>query len=78
MSQTKYRQATSASADKHRDLIPRTGVGGGAALVEGASKFLQGYGKILGPLVLLIIGGILIYSKLKSLNQIVRERTGSD
>lgn len=61
MSQTKYRQATSASADKHRDLIPRTGVGGGAALVEGASKFLQGYGKILGPLVLLIIGGILIY-----------------
>lgn len=61
MSQAKYRQGTSASADKHRDLIPRTGMGGGAVFVESASKFLQSNGKILAPVIVLVIVGIFVW-----------------
>lgn len=61
MSQAKYRQGTSASDDKHRDLIPRTGMGGGAVFVESASKFLQSNGKILAPIIVLVIVGIFVW-----------------
>lgn len=61
MSQAKYRQGTSASADSHRDLVPRTGMGGGAVFVESASKFLQANGKIIAPVVVLIIVGIFVW-----------------
>lgn len=61
MSQAKYRQGTSASDDKHRDLIPRTGMGGGAVFVESASKFLQSNGKIIAPVIVLVIVGIFVW-----------------
>ena len=57
MSQAKYRQGTSASSDSRRDMIPRTGMGGGAVFVESASKFLQSYGKILAPVVVIVLVG---------------------
>lgn len=61
MSQAKYRQGTSAASDSRRDLVPRTGMGGGAVFVESASKFLQSNGKIIAPIVVLIIVGIFIW-----------------
>ncbi len=61
MSQAKYRQGTSASSDSRRDMIPRTGMGGGAVFVESASKFLQSYGKILAPVVVIVLVGIFVF-----------------
>jgi cyclophilin family peptidyl-prolyl cis-trans isomerase len=61
MSQAKYRQGTSASSDSRRDMIPRTGMGAGGVFVESASKFLQSYGKILAPVVVIVLVGIFVY-----------------
>lgn len=61
MSQSKYKQPISASADKHRDLVPRTGLGSGAIFVESAGKFLGTYGKILVPVILLLIVAVFTY-----------------
>lgn len=57
MSQAKYRQGHFRLLLEHRDLIPRTGMGGGAVFVESASKFLQS-SKILAPIIVLVIVGI--------------------
>ena len=48
-------EGLAASKDKSRDVVARTGLGAGAELVDGASKFLASYGKIIGPVVVLLI-----------------------
>lgn len=51
----------SASADKHRDLLPRTGASGGQIFIEAFGKFLAANGKILAPLAVLVIVGVFVY-----------------
>jgi cyclophilin family peptidyl-prolyl cis-trans isomerase len=48
-------EGLAASKDKSRDVLARTGLGAGAELVDGASKFLASYGKFIGPAVVLLI-----------------------
>lgn len=60
MAWTKIKKKTNdeplaASKDAHRDVLPRTGLGVGATLVDGASKFMASYGKVLVPVVLIVI-----------------------
>jgi hypothetical protein len=57
----KKAEPLSASKDSHRDVLPRTGLGAGATMVDGASKFLASYGKVLGPMVLLALTALVTW-----------------
>lgn len=56
--QIKPDEPLAASQDAHRDVLPRTGLSAGAQIIDGLSKFLASYGKVLVPLVLLVIAGL--------------------
>ncbi|MBX3474983.1 MAG: peptidylprolyl isomerase [Planctomycetes bacterium] len=56
--QIKPDEPLAASQDAHRDVLPRTGLSAGAQIIDGLSKFLAGYGKILAPAVLIVIAGL--------------------
>ncbi|MBK8207486.1 MAG: peptidylprolyl isomerase [Planctomycetes bacterium] len=56
-SKQKKGELVAASKDASRDVLPRTGMGLGATFVDSASKFLAGYGKVLGPAIVLIVAG---------------------
>lgn len=58
ISKKKNTAPLAASKDAHRDVLPRTGLGRGAQIVDSASKFLAGYGKVLMPAALLVIAGL--------------------
>ncbi|MCC6575614.1 MAG: peptidylprolyl isomerase [Planctomycetes bacterium] len=60
-------QPLAASADKHRDLLPRTGAGAGQMFVESFSKFLASNGKILAPIAVLLIVGVFVYYGIKAM-----------
>ncbi|MCA8911914.1 MAG: peptidylprolyl isomerase [Planctomycetes bacterium] len=51
----KRNDGVAASKDKSRDVLARTGLSGGAAFIDGASKFLASYGKFITPVVTLVI-----------------------
>lgn len=62
----KRNDGVAASKDKSRDVLARTGLSGGAAFVDGASKFLAAYGKFITPVVTIIIlafGAYYFYSR---------------
>lgn len=56
--QIKPDEPLAASQDAHRDVLPRTGLSAGAQVIDGLSKFLASYGKILVPVVLVVIAGM--------------------
>lgn len=56
--QIKPDQPLAASQDAHRDVLPRTGLSAGAQMIDGLSKFLAAYGKVLVPVVLVVIAGL--------------------
>ena len=58
---SKQTEGLAASKDKSRDMVARTGLGAGAELIDGASKFLAAYGKFITPVVALLIIGFGVY-----------------
>ncbi len=54
-------QPLAASKDASRDVLPRTGMGAGATMVDSASKLMASYGKILVPVLFLIVAGFAAY-----------------
>ena len=58
---SKQTEGLAASKDKSRDMVARTGLGAGAELIDGASKFLAAYGKFITPVVALLIISFGVY-----------------
>jgi cyclophilin family peptidyl-prolyl cis-trans isomerase len=54
-------QPLAASKDASRDVLPRTGMGAGATMVDSASKLMASYGKVLVPVLFLIVAGFAAY-----------------
>jgi len=67
--QIKPDEPLAASQDAHRDVLPRTGLSAGAQLIDGLSKFLAGYGKILVPLALAVIVALTTWWIVHSMRQ---------
>lgn len=65
--QIKPDEPLAASQDAHRDVLPRTGLSAGAQIIDGLSKFLASYGKVLVPLVLVVIAGLTTWWILHSM-----------
>ncbi|MCC6466527.1 MAG: peptidylprolyl isomerase [Planctomycetes bacterium] len=54
-------EPVAAQNDAYRDVLPRTGLSAGAELVNGISKFLVAYGRVLTPLLFLVLAGLAIW-----------------
>jgi cyclophilin family peptidyl-prolyl cis-trans isomerase len=54
-------ELVAASKDSSREVLPRGGLSAGTNFIDAVSTFLGSYGKILVPLLLVIISGFAIY-----------------